>query len=97
MLHDPLYAYGQVLEPAEQVVGHVLALNVELADRQKELKRPPTLEELDQEYTNLINYLLGEGICRHVADVEPIVPKETWLRAQLVDVQRIVDGKDRFE
>jgi len=92
MLHDPVYGYGRVLKPQEAAVGFVVELNKELAEQYECLERLPTIDELDAIFSAALVWLVDEGICEHTADVEPIVGKTLWLRAQQVQIQRITQG-----
>ena len=92
MLHDPVYGYGRVLEPQEAAVGLVGELNKDLAEQYERLERLPTIAGLDAIFGAALVWLVDEGICEPTADVEPIVGKTLWLRAQQVNIQRITQG-----
>ena len=72
----------------------MLTLNEELAERQKSLGRALTLEELDEEFTALMELLVVQGLCRHVQDVPAIISKEEWLQAQQTAIQQLAEGKE---
>jgi hypothetical protein len=82
-LFNPVYGYGRLLDPSEVVVVRVINLNEELAERQKTLGRTLTLDELDEEFTALMDDLVAQGLCRHIQDVPSIISKERWLSTQL--------------
>jgi hypothetical protein len=92
MLHDPMYGYGRVLAPQEGAVGFFVELNKELAEECERWGRLPTIDELDSVFSAALVWLVDEGICQHVADIEPLVGKELWLRAQLGEIRRITLG-----
>ena len=55
ILCNPVYGYGRWLEPSELVAAHVLSKNVELAAKQKAQGSTLTLDELDAEFTALMD------------------------------------------
>ncbi|MGD2207507.1 MAG: hypothetical protein PVH17_12095 [Anaerolineae bacterium] len=93
ILCNPMYGYGRWLEPTAVVVDQVLKRNVELAERQKRTGQAMTLEELDAEFTAVLDDLEEDGFCRRMPDLPPLVPKETWLRAQQEFINRLVTGR----
>jgi hypothetical protein len=96
VLFNPVYGYGRLLLPADTVVSHVMLLNRTLAEKQTSLGRALTLDELDQEYTALMDWLVSHGLCRHVQDVPTIISKEKWLQTQQAAIQRMAAGEDIF-
>jgi hypothetical protein len=94
IIFNPVYGYGRHLQPLDTVVAHVLRLNRALAERQKSLGRTLTLDELDEEYTALMDRLVAQGLCWHEQDAPPLVSKEQWLRAQQVAIRRLVNGEE---
>jgi hypothetical protein len=94
ILFNPVYGYGRLLLPTDTVVAHVLLLNRALAERQKSLGRVLTLEELDKEYTALMDSLVAQDLCWHEQDVPALISKEKWLQAQQTAIQQLVEGKE---
>lgn len=97
VIFNPVYGYGRLLLPSDTVVAHVLGLNRALAERQRSLGRALTLDELDEEYTALMDRLVAQGLCRREADVPALISKEEWLGAQQVAIRRLVNGEDMVE
>jgi hypothetical protein len=93
LLFNPVYGYGRWLKPAEVVVAQVLARNVELAERQRTEECVLTLDELDIEFTSLMDELVAAGLCQRMEDLPPIVPQETWFRAQQRTIRRLAEGE----
>jgi hypothetical protein len=94
IIFNPVYGYGRLLQPTDTVVAHVLLLNRALAERQKSLGRPLTLDELDEEYTALMDWLVTEDLCWEEQDVPALISKEKWLQAQQTAIQQLADGKE---
>jgi hypothetical protein len=94
MLCNPVYGYGRWLEPREVAAAHVFNRDAELAEKQKALGRTLTLDELDAEFTALLDDLVGGGLCRRMQDLPPIVPKVTWLRAHQEVIYRLMVGEE---
>jgi hypothetical protein len=94
IIFNPVYGYGRLLLPTDTVVAHVLLLNRALAERQKSLGRALTLEELDKEYTDLMDWLVAQDLCWHEQDVPAIISKEEWLQAQQTAIQQLAEGKE---
>ena len=94
IIFNPVYGYGKLLLPTETVVAHVLLLNRELAEKQKSLGRPLTLDELDQEYTALMDWLVAQDLCWHEQVVPAFISKEEWLQAQQTAIQQLAEGKE---
>jgi hypothetical protein len=94
ILFNPVYSYGKLLLPSEIVVAHVFRLNEELAERQKSQGRAFTLEELDEEYTALMDRLVAQGLCWHEQDVPAVISKEEWLQTQQTAIERLAEGED---
>ena len=92
ILHDPIYGYGRVLEPQEEAVGFFVELNRELAGQCGRSGRLPAVDELDSVFSSALSWLIDQGICRHVADVEPLVGKTLWLQVQQSEIRRIAQG-----
>ena len=97
VLFNPVYGYGRLLLPANTVVGHVMLLNRALAEKQHSLGRVLTLDELDQEYTALMDWLVAQGLCHEVQDVPPIISKEQWLQTQQTAIGQMAAGEDIFD
>lgn len=96
VLFNPVYGYGRLLLPADTVVSHVMLLNRTLAEKQKSLGRVLTLDELDEEYTALMDWLVTCGLCQRVQEVPTIISKEEWLQTQQAAIQRMAAGEDIF-
>jgi hypothetical protein len=94
ILFNPVYGYGRWLEPRAVVAAHVLGKNVELAARQRAQGHTLTLDELDVEFTALMDELVAGGFCLRLQDLPPLVPKTTWLRAQQVTIQKLMIGEE---
>jgi hypothetical protein len=94
MLCNPVYGYGRWLEPRGVVAAHVLSKNVELAARQKAQGHTLTLDELDAEFTALMDELVAGGFCQQLEDLPPLVPKATWLQAQQTTIRRLMAGEE---
>ena len=94
ILCNPVYGYGRWLEPSELVAAHVLSKKVELAARQKAQGCTLTLDELDAEFTALMDDLVAGGFCQRLQDLPPIVPKATWLQAQQETMRRLMAGEE---
>jgi hypothetical protein len=94
IIFNPVYGYGRLLLPTDTVVAHVLLLNRALAERQKSLGRALTLEELDKEYTDLMDWLVAQDLCWHEQDVPALISKEEWLQAQQIAIQQLAEGKE---
>lgn len=94
IIFNPVYGYGRLLLPTDTVVAHVLVLTRALAERQKSLGRALTLEELDKEYTDLMDWLVAQDLCWHEQDVPAIISKEEWLQAQQTAIQQLAEGKE---
>lgn len=92
MLHDPVYGYGRVLAPREEAAGFFVELNRELAEQCGRSGQLPTIDELDSVFSAALVWLVDQGICWHMADVEPLVRKELWLQAQQSEIRRIAQG-----
>jgi hypothetical protein len=94
IIFNPVYGYGRLLLPTDTVVAHVLLLNRALAERQKSLGRALTLEELDEEYMALMDWLVAQDLCWHEQDVPALISKEEWLQAQQTAIQQLAEGKE---
>jgi hypothetical protein len=53
-----------------------------------------TLDELDEEFTALLDDLVSEGLCQRMQDLPPLVPKAEWLRTQQEVIHRLVVGEE---
>ncbi len=93
MLSNPRYDYGIVLEPLAVASAAVMQLNRELAAEQRQSGRVLSLEELDQRFQMLFAKLVEDGICSRGPDTAPYVPKEQWLQAQQVAIDRLSRGE----
>jgi hypothetical protein len=93
ILSNPTYGYGIVLEPTEVAGAAVMQLNRHLADEQRRRGEPFSLGELDQRFQALFAKLVEDGICRRGPGAQPFIPKEEWLQAQQVAVDRLAHGE----
>jgi hypothetical protein len=91
---NPVYGYGRWLEPKEVAAAHVFIRDVELAEKQEALGRTLTLDELDAEFTALMDDLVAGGLCRRMQDLPPIVSKTTWLLAHQELIYRLMEGEE---
>ncbi len=53
-----------------------------------------TLDELDEDFTALVDDPVAQGLCRHIQDVPSIIAKERWLSTQQQAIQRLAEGKE---
>ena len=88
-LANPIYGYGIVLEPFEAVVDAVMKYDRLLAGEQHRRGEPLSLDELDERFQQLFADLVNNSICTRGPDAPAIVPKETWLKAHQVMIERI--------
>jgi hypothetical protein len=93
LLTNPLYGYGIVLEPADQVSAAVQQFEEQLADEQNKRGFGFTLQELDQRFQSFFTALVDSGAFTRGADAPPVVDKETWLQAQQVAIGRLARGE----
>jgi hypothetical protein len=93
MLSDPAYAYGVNLLPAERVADEVMKLNARLAQQVRDNSVTFTLDDLDQRFQTLLKQLQDSGVCHRGEDIPPIIPKEQWLQAQLLTIQKLARGE----
>ena len=95
MLSSPVYAYGTCgLQPAERVAEEVMKLNEQLAHGMRDTGATFTLDDLDQRLQTLLKQLEDTGVCRRDMSVPPIIPKEQWLQAQRVTIERLARGEE---
>ena len=89
ILSNPVYSYGINLQPAEQVADAVMRLNEHLAQEMQNTRVAFSLAALDARYQVLLQELEASGLYTHEEDLPPIVPKDQWLKAQLVTIEKL--------
>jgi hypothetical protein len=52
------------------------------------------LDDLDWRFQALLKQLEDAGICCRDVDYAPIIPKEQWLQAQWVTIQKLARGEE---
>jgi IS1 family transposase len=87
-MNDPSYAYGQVYAPMEIVEKGIRLLQTRLA---KMAPESLTLEYLDDQYTELFQMLVDNGLCVVTAYTHSTISKDVWLRHQLKRIARYRD------
>jgi hypothetical protein len=93
LLTNPMYGYGIVLEPADQVPATVQQFERQLADEQNKRGSGFTPQELDQRFQSFFTSLVESGSFTRGNDTQPIIDKETWLHAQQVAIGRLARGE----
>ena len=93
LLTNPMYGYGIVLEPVEQVPVAIQQFEEQLADEQNKRGFGFTPQELDERFQSFFASLVESGSFTRGADVPVSVPKETWLQAQQVAIGRLARGE----
>ena len=94
MVSSPIYANGTHLQPIELVAEEVMKLNEQLALLVRETGATFTLDDLDQRFQTLLKQLKDAGMCRRDVPAPPIIPKEQWLQAQWVTIQKLARGEE---
>ncbi len=89
LLTNPTHGYGIVLEPAELVPALIQKFERNLAKIQNKRGKPFNVAELDEHFQTYLDFLVDTGSCTRGRDVAPSVPKETWLKAQQVAIERL--------
>lgn len=89
LLTNPLYGYGVVLEPIDQVPAAVKQFEQQLAAEEASRGFGFALPELDERFQQFFAAIVETGSFTRKPDIAPIVPKETWLQAQQVAIGRI--------
>ena len=89
VLSSPVYTYGINLQPAERVADAVMRLNEHLAQEMQNTGIALSLDALDIRYQALLQELETSGLYTREEDLPPIVPKDQWLKAQLVTIEKL--------
>ncbi len=93
MLTNPIYGYGVVLLPADQVPLAIQQFEEQLANEQSKRGFAFTLQELDERFQAHFKSLVESGSFALGRDAPPLIDKETWLKAQQVAISRIARGE----
>jgi hypothetical protein len=93
----PAHAYGMVMEPVDVLYEAIDALRKRLAEEWRDMAELPSLEDLDAEFQRLFQKLLDSGECILRDRVEPMIPKEWWLRMQWLYVLDLAERDPRKE
>jgi hypothetical protein len=87
-MNDPSFAYGHVYDPIDVIEKSVTLLQTRLAKAKPETL---TIEYLDTQYSELFKVLVDSGLCAVTAYMQPMLPKDVWLRHQLRRIERYRD------
>ena len=93
LLTNPVYGYGIVLEPMDQVPAAMQQFEQQLAEEEAKRGFGFTLPELDERFQLLFASLVENGSFTRGPDATPTLSKETWLQAQQVAIGRLARGE----
>ena len=93
LLTNPLYGYGIVLEPMDQVSAAVQQFEQQLAAEEASRGFGFAIPELDERFQQFFAAIVETGSFTRKPDIAPMVPKETWLQAQQVAIGRLARGE----
>jgi hypothetical protein len=85
VMNDPSFAYGRVYGPIEVVEKSITLLQTRLAKMDPDAL---TVEYLDNQYSELLQMLVDEGLCVITSYGQPSIPKDVWFRHQLTHIAR---------
>ena len=91
---DPVYAWGIVLEPVEDLIQHTSQFIEQLAGETCARGGEFSLEELEERFSAFFDRLVGQGILTRLPDAPPamgvsILGPRRWLRGQRARINRL--------
>jgi hypothetical protein len=92
---DPIYAWGIVLEPVEDLIKHTSAFIEQLARETYERGEEYDDQELERRFLDFFDRMVKEKTLTRLPDASPemgrrILGPRRWLRAQRIRINRLV-------